>query len=139
MKTENVMFDLKQNKFILIDFGFSKVLAKPLPNLSQTSYFGTFPFVSPEMQKLYFTKGIGQVNLYQNDLWGLEIIKKRLKDARGGGKSFSYFQEASEESSGNIIVPVLMRGNQPPLLFKVLALYNNIRKGEGQKILQAVK
>ena len=63
------------------------------------------------MQKLYFTKGIGQVNLYQNDLWGLEIIKKRLKDARGGGKSFSYFQEAPEESSGNIIVPVLMRGN----------------------------
>ena len=68
IKYENIGFSKKHNKFVFLDFGFTKSLNEPLGYKSLTIYEGTFNYSSDEMKKLYFLREKGYVDLYYNDL-----------------------------------------------------------------------
>jgi serine/threonine protein kinase len=71
IKYENIGFSKIFNKFVFLDFGFSKSINEPIGYKSFTLYSGTFSYSSDEMKKLFLLKKKGYVDLYYNDLYCL--------------------------------------------------------------------
>ena len=78
IKSQNVMWSNEKNKMIFIDFGLSRIVKENIGETTVTRFVGTFCNVSPQMQKTYrLNKGFW-VDLYYNDLWGLEQLLKKF-------------------------------------------------------------
>ena len=73
IKPENVMFSPSLQKYVFVDFGLSRILAQKRGQTTFTHYFGTPPFSSAEMRKLYEEDTTGEVDLYKNDEHCLNI------------------------------------------------------------------
>ena len=56
---------------VWLDFGLSRILGEELGQKTLTGFVGTFEVTSKEMQKLYFLKNRSLVDLYHNDVCGL--------------------------------------------------------------------
>lgn len=72
IKYENIGYSKIYEKFVFLDFGFSKCLSEPIGYKSITNYEGTFNYSSDEMKKLYFLRRKSHVDLYFNDLCCLQ-------------------------------------------------------------------
>lgn len=59
IKLDNIVWSQLYNKFVFIDYGFSKYIEESLGKKSKTNFYGTFSYVSPDMKKLYFSKNLG--------------------------------------------------------------------------------
>lgn len=76
IKNENIMWSPSCNSNVLVDFGLSMFLEESVGHSTFTKFFGTFEFCSPEMKKLFHSSSYGYVDLYYNDLYAFENIKK---------------------------------------------------------------
>ena len=65
-----------------MDFGLSKMVAEKVGQKSYTNFIGTFPYVSPEMQKTYFLRQRLPVDLYENDQCGLKKIYEFMSNQK---------------------------------------------------------
>ena len=69
IKPGNISFSPQFNKWIFLDFGFTKFIKENFHQETFISYCGTYAFSSPEMKKTLTSDNF--VNLYQNDVYGL--------------------------------------------------------------------
>lgn len=68
------MFSPSLNKPVFIDFGLSKIINENIGSKSLSHYVGTINFWGPEMNKCFIEKKKKFVDLYYNDLYGLQQI-----------------------------------------------------------------
>ena len=79
IKFDNIGLSARFNKFVFLDFGFAKYVHEPLGYKTLTKFEGTFKYCSEEMKKIYFLKNQAYVDLYYNDLHGLQKTFSDLK------------------------------------------------------------
>lgn len=72
------MWSPAHQKHVFIDFGLSMFLLESLGEKNLTAYFGTYEYSSGEMKKILESENIGYVDLYYNDLYGLEHSIRRI-------------------------------------------------------------
>lgn len=72
IKPQNLMWSPKHKKNIFIDFGLSMLLAEKVGEKTLTHFFGTFGHSSPEMREIFNEFKMCHVDLYYNDLYGLQ-------------------------------------------------------------------
>ena len=63
-----------KNKMIFLDFGLSRIVKENIGEPTLTRFVGTLCEASPQMKKTYFLKSGLKVDLYHNDLWGLQKL-----------------------------------------------------------------
>lgn len=71
MKSANILWSPSWEKYALVDFGLSRVVAENVGYRTLTRYLGTYRYTSPEMKKLFILKTLSKVDLYYNDIHGL--------------------------------------------------------------------
>ena len=73
MKKENIGWSPTFRKWVLLDFGFAKILEEDVGKESYSGGFiGTYSHTIKEIKSLYHLKCGGFVDFYYNDLYGLE-------------------------------------------------------------------
>jgi hypothetical protein len=68
------MWSTNYHKYVFIDFGLSKFICFGIGTKILTKFVGTYNFCCPELKKLYHLSGAGYVDLYYNDVYGLNKI-----------------------------------------------------------------
>lgn len=78
IKPENMMFSPTFAKYVLIDFGLSRLIAQKVGEKTLTSFAGSLKYCSEAMRKVYLCGSKGYVDLYHNDaiclLRSLQIV-----------------------------------------------------------------
>ena len=59
---------------IFLDFGISRFVKENVGEVSFTRFVGTLCHTSPQMKKAYYLDKAMWVDLYYNDLWGLQRL-----------------------------------------------------------------
>lgn len=86
IKPENIMWSPQFQKNVFLDFGLSRLLKETMGSKTVTTFSGTYRFCCDEMKNLFGTGKSALVDLYFNDIYGLnesvkafpEIIKKDI-------------------------------------------------------------
>ena len=78
IKFDNIGWSSVYNKFVFLDFGFSKFIYEPLGLKTLARFQGTYNYCSEEMKKLYMLKRCAYVDLYYNDLHCLQRTNAML-------------------------------------------------------------
>ncbi len=65
------MISKNNNKYVLIDFGLSKLVKEDIGFKTWTNFVGNYKSSSAEMKKLYFLQTPNYIDLYYNDLFAL--------------------------------------------------------------------
>lgn len=66
------MYSPSYDRPVFIDFGLSRIISENIGETTLTNYVGTVDYWSPEMGKCYLEKKALHIDLYYNDLYGLE-------------------------------------------------------------------
>jgi len=77
IKPDNILFCHQTNQLVLIDFGFSKVIAEDLGFKSMTTFTGTMSYCSPEMTAISGHSS-SFIDLYYNDIYSLQASLNEL-------------------------------------------------------------
>ena len=64
---------------IFLDFGLSKFVKEDVGEKTLSKFVGTIHSASPQMRKTYYLNKAMWVDLYYNDLWGLEQFYDHLR------------------------------------------------------------
>ena len=56
IKPQNLLFSNERKKIVLIDFGFSKIVAEEVGLKSRSSFSGSIGYCSPEIRKMFSNK-----------------------------------------------------------------------------------
>ena len=72
VKGENIGWSSRFQKWVFLDFGFAYFNKDKLGTLTQIGFRGTYSYCCKEMKNLYFLKKADYVDVYYNDLYGLE-------------------------------------------------------------------
>ena len=78
IKIDNIGWSPSFQKFILLDFTFTKFVKQRIGYKSMTSFYGTFHYASLEMKKIFWLRKNSYVDLYYHDLYGLEKVLMEL-------------------------------------------------------------
>lgn len=76
IKPDNILWSNQYGRFVFCDFGISHYVGQQPGEPSETSYEGTYRFMSPEMQAIKKSKGF--VDLYYNDAWSLTMTFQQV-------------------------------------------------------------
>ena len=71
IKTENVGWSPAFQKFVFLDFSFTKIIKEKIGHKTFTGFYGTYNYCCPEMKKLFLLGEMSYVDLYLNDLYSL--------------------------------------------------------------------
>lgn len=72
IKPDNICFSRKQNRIVLIDYGFSEFVEVDLGKSYPVKYKGTYLYVCKEMAYNFHSEILCPVDPYFNDLHGLQ-------------------------------------------------------------------
>ena len=72
IKPENIMLSPSFRKPVFIDFGLSTIIKEEIGTKTYTDFVGSIKFASEEMIKSYEKKAKMNIDLYYNDLHGLQ-------------------------------------------------------------------
>ena len=96
IKEDNIMLSQERGELVFIDFNCSSIVKEKIGEKSLTKFKGTATFCSSQMFEIFTTNMYGFVDLYYNDVHGLNLqikqqelkIKERQK-LEGESKSNS--------------------------------------------------
>lgn len=74
----NILFSPSLNKYVFADYGVSHFVKEVPSEKTATYYGGTETYMSEELLQIK-GKGVGKVDLYQNDLHALKVTLKQSK------------------------------------------------------------
>jgi serine/threonine protein kinase len=77
---KNIMYSLTFKKWVFIDFGLSRIVKENPDEKSYTGFCGTYAYCDKDMQVLFDRSIAGWVNLYWNDVIGLERSLVEMKE-----------------------------------------------------------
>ena len=87
IKDLNVAWSRHFSRWVFIDFGFATLLKEKIGEKSKSKFIGTYSYTTPELQRLYSSKHLGEVDFYYNDLFELkkairimEVHEKEMKE-----------------------------------------------------------
>ena len=78
VKVANFLWSSSKNKYVLIDYGLSKVIQEEENQKSYVGFAGSYNYCSPEIKKLYFIKERNWVNLYESDYYAMSVLLQEL-------------------------------------------------------------
>ena len=71
IKPSNISWSRSYQKWVFLDFGYSRSIKQKLGEKTWAFYCGTYNYVSEELKSLFHLKQPKFVDLYANDLYGL--------------------------------------------------------------------
>lgn len=80
VKKSNTLFSPAFNSFVLSDFGLTHSVKEEVWQKTETFFAGSLGHVSEEMEKLLCKKEAGLVNLYLNDVHGLQATIAQMRE-----------------------------------------------------------
>ena len=72
IKPDNIGWSNEKNKLVYLDFGFARYIREPIGEKTKTHFIGTYSYTLEEMKKAYILKQKNFVDIYYNDVFGLE-------------------------------------------------------------------
>ena len=72
IKCDNIGWSKTKWKYVILDYGFAGFISEQKGYKTLTKFRGTREYCSEEMQKTYFLKEPLHVDLYYNDLMGVQ-------------------------------------------------------------------
>ena len=74
IKPDNIRYSTSYQKYVFIDFGFSRFIKEDIGFKTKTHFKGTVGYCSEEMRQLYELRKEGYADLYYNDVYGLANV-----------------------------------------------------------------
>lgn len=68
------MYSYNFKKCVFLDFGLASVLPQPIGYTTPTHFKGSLKYASPDMAELCYDNSKREVDMYWNDLHGLQLI-----------------------------------------------------------------
>ena len=72
VKDANIGWSPEFERWVFLDFGFTKFLPESIGEKTYTKFIGTFKYTTEELHQLYYLSESGTVDFYYNDVFGLE-------------------------------------------------------------------
>ena len=99
IKPDNILIS-PRGEFVLVDFNISTHIFERPGQKSLTYQEGTRRYMSPEMKNIQ--RDVGEVDLYYNDMWGLQKAIKILQNYRSESKLKSFPADLSNKPVNTI-------------------------------------
>lgn len=81
IKLDNIGLSARLKKFVFLDFGFTKYVHESPGYKTFAKFEGTYKYSSEEMKKIYLLRNRAFVDLYYNDLHGLQKTLTELEES----------------------------------------------------------
>ena len=80
VKPSNVDWSPHFQKWVFLDFGFSKVLKQKIGQKTKTKFIGSYHYASRDLLKTHDLSQAGWVDFYHNDLHGLRKVIRIMNE-----------------------------------------------------------
>jgi serine/threonine protein kinase len=126
IKVQNILWSRRLHRFVLCDFGLSTSITERLGQKTLTEFCGTWGCMSKQMEKLKKSPHKGLVDLFYNDIYGLNRVINFIQGISFKRNPVNNFTSEVSYSSNIVINSEKVASIQKSLSYKASSFNQSI-------------